>query len=417
MTSPDAAGFSTANLPYGAFSTPDDPTDVRLGVAIEGSILDLRAVSQRGLLPSDVTPLVTGRRLDPLLAAEPDVWRSLRSRLVSLLGDGPAGRRTIEPLLFDRATAVMHLPFTVNDYVDFYSSIEHATNLGRLMRPDGDPLLPNWRHLPVGYHGRSSTVVVSGTPVRRPLGQTRAPDAANPTFGPCRLLDFELEVGFVTGGRPNAHGEPIPIDDAETRIFGLVLVNDWSARDVQAWEYQPLGPFLAKSFATSISPWVVPLDALAPHRVPAPAQEPDPLPYLRAARRLGLDLELEVEVAGTVVSRTNFRHMYWTMAQQLAHMASNGTVVRPGDLYASGTVSGPDRGSEGSLIEITRRGADPIALDDDSTRTFLEDGDHVVIRGWCGRESDDGDGPPVVSFGSVDGTVVPAPAAAPGGGS
>jgi fumarylacetoacetase len=271
------------------------------------------------------------------------------------------------------------LPFTVADYVDFYSSLEHATNLGRMFRPDSEPLLPNWRHLPVGYHGRAGTVVVSGTPVRRPQGQAKAPDAEAPVFGPSRRLDIELELGFVVGV-PSALGTPVPTSAFREHVFGVVLVNDWSARDLQAWEYVPLGPFLGKSFATSISAWVTPLALLEDRRVAAPAQEPEPLPHLRVEGDWALDLPLEVELNGTVISRGNASGLYWTMPQQLAHATSNGASVRTGDLMASGTISGAERGSEGSLIELTRNGAEPIDVGT-GTRTFLEDGDEIVLRG------------------------------------
>jgi fumarylacetoacetase len=271
------------------------------------------------------------------------------------------------------------LPFTVADYVDFYSSLEHATNLGRMFRPDAEPLLPNWRHLPVGYHGRAGTVVVSGTPVRRPQGQSKPPDADAPTFGPSRRLDIELELGFVVGVG-SALGEPVPASAFADHVFGLVLVNDWSARDLQAWEYVPLGPFLGKSFATSISAWVTPLALLEERRVPPPPQEPEPLPHLRAEGDWAFDLPLEVELNGETVVRGNARGLYWTMPQQLAHATSNGASVRTGDLMASGTISGAEAGSEGSLIELTRNGAEPLHLADGGERTFLEDGDEVVLR-------------------------------------
>jgi fumarylacetoacetase len=272
------------------------------------------------------------------------------------------------------------LPFTVADYVDFYSSLEHATNLGRMFRPDSEPLLPNWRHLPVGYHGRAGTVVVSGTPVRRPQGQSKPPDADRPSFGPSRRLDIELELGFVVGV-PSALGEPVPASRFRDHVFGVVLVNDWSARDIQAWEYVPLGPFLGKSFATSISAWVTPLALLEDRRVPAPEQDPEPLPHLRLEGDWGLDIPLEVELNGSVVSRGNARGLYWTMPQQLAHATSNGASIRTGDLMASGTISGAERGSEGSLIELTWNGQEPLQLADGSERSFLEDGDEVVLRG------------------------------------
>jgi fumarylacetoacetase len=299
------------------------------------------------------------------------------------------------------ADAQMHLPVDVGDYVDFYSSLEHATNVGRLFRPDEPPLLPNWRHLPIGYHGRSSSIVVDGTPIVRPSGQRKPPDG-DPVFGPTRRLDIELEVGFITGNG-GALGVPISVDDAEDHIFGLVLVNDWSARDIQAWEYRPLGPFLGKSFATSISPWVVPLQALAPYRVTAPTQDPPALPYLTIEPNRGIDMNLTVDLNGTTITTTNFRHMYWTMAQQLAHATANGANVRAGDLFASGTVSGLEATALGSLLEMTRNGVEPIRLDDGNNRTFLEDGDRITLRGWCTS-----DGAPRIGFGSCRGVVAPA---------
>ncbi|MBT8191870.1 MAG: fumarylacetoacetase [Acidimicrobiia bacterium] len=403
----ESSGFPIQNLPYGVFRrTGDRP---RVGVAIGNSVLDLSELDGAGLLDDlDLSPetyLVDS--LQPLLEAGRSAWTALRARLSDLL---EASNREIreQPGLAERALTPISqveliVPVRPGDYVDFYSSLQHATNLGRLFRPDGDPLLPNWRHIPIGYHGRSSSVVVSGTPIHRPHGQLKTPDDP-PHWGPTERLDIELEVGFITGAA-NQLGEAVPIDSAEDHIFGIVLVNDWSARDVQAWEYQPLGPFLGKSFATSIGPWVVTLDALAPFRVPAPIQDPPVLEYLQETRRLGIDLQLEVELAtstagGTIISRVNFSEMYWTMAQQLAHVTSNGTPVQAGDLYASGTVSGAGDASFGSLIELTRNGAEPIALPSGERRTFLEDGDTVTLRGSCG-----GGDRPGISLGEVTGTV------------
>ena len=274
----------------------------------------------------------------------------------------------------------MTLPFEVADYVDFYSSLEHATNVGRMFRPDQEPLLPNWHWLPVGYHGRAGTIVPSGTPIVRPHGQSKAADAAEPAFGPSKRLDVELELGFVIG-KPSDLGRPVPIDHALEHVAGVVLVNDWSARDIQAWEYQPLGPFLGKSFATSISAEVTPLEALLPYRVPAPPQDPPPLPYLRAGEHLAFDLDLEIGLNGEVISRASARDLYWSVEQQIAHLTSNGASLRVGDLLASGTISGPTRDSWGSLVELTWNGSEPIRLGDGTTRTFLENGDEVVLRG------------------------------------
>jgi fumarylacetoacetase len=353
---------------FGVFSAAGEPP--RVGFLADGEIVDLAAA---GLGPDLAAPT-----LDALLGSGRGAWEEATGRALELVerGEGPR-----VPL----AHATLHLPFTVADYVDFYSSLEHATNLGRLFRPDQEPLLPNWRWLPVGYHGRAGTVVVGGTDVVRPRGQLRPPDAEAPVFAPSRRLDIELELGFVVG-TPSRRGEPVPVDAFADHVFGVALVNDWSARDIQAWEYVPLGPFLGKSFQTSISPWVTPLALLGDARVEAPPQEPAPLPHLAGGRDWALDLALEVELNGEVVSRGNTRTLYWTMPQQLAHATSNGATVRTGDLMASGTISGPEPGSEGSLIELWR-----------NTR-FLEDGDEVVLRGRAGE----------VELGEVRGRVLPA---------
>jgi fumarylacetoacetase len=406
---PKDSSFPIQNLPYGVFQRDGDDSRSRVGVAIGDSVLDLSVLARVGLL-NDVglspESFLTDS-LHPLLEAGRARWTRLRARLSELL---EASNREIrdEPGLIEQALipvsdVELMVPVRPGDYVDFYSSLHHATNLGRMFRPDGDPLLPNWRHIPIGYHGRSSSVVVSGTPIQRPGGQLKGPDGP-PRWGPTERLDIELEVGFITG-TANPLGEAVPIESAEDHIFGIVLVNDWSARDIQAWEYQPLGPFLGKSFATSIGPWVVTLEALAPFRLPAPVQEPPVLDYLQEAKRLGLDLQLEVELTtptggAAVISRVNFAEMYWTMAQQLAHVTSNGSPVRAGDLYASGTVSGAEAGSFGSLIELTRNGAEPITLPGGEQRAFLEDGDTVVLRGFSGG------GPrPRIGLGEVRGTI------------
>ncbi len=403
--------FPLENLPYGVFaSTRGEP---HIGVAIGESIFDLHDAADAGLFDGILSRAVLqAPALNLLFAAGRAVWTQLRERSQSLLLEGTDAFKGIdrERLLTRREGARMLLPLAVGDYVDFYSSLEHATNLGKIFRPDAEPLMPNWRWMPIGYHGRSSTIVVDGTPIVRPNGQRKAPDAAEPGFGPSRLLDIELEIGFVTGPG-NRMGRPIPIEAARDHIFGLVLVNDWSARDIQAWEYQPLGPFLGKSFATSISPWVVTLDALEPYRVEGPKQEPRPLPYLRTVEPWNYDVTLLVELQtqkmrenGTppeVVSRSNFRYMYWNMAQQLAHASVNGTAIRPGDLYASGTISGTSPDSYGSFIELSWRGAKPLHLRSGEERSFLEDGDTVTLRGVCAAA-----GKPRIGFGSVGGTIV-----------
>ena len=321
---------------------------------------------------------------------------ALRDRVGELL-TGPERPDILHPV--DEVHVL--LPVEVVDFVDFYSSLHHATNLGRILRPDSEPLLPNWRHLPVGYHGRARTVVVSGTDVERPAGLVPDPTDGVPRLVPTRALDIELEVGFLVGGPPATR---IAVDHADWHVFGAVLLNDWSARDIQAYEYQPLGPHLAKSFATTISPWVVTMDALRPFLVEPPEQDPQPDPYLRAALPWGLDLHLAVDLNGSEITATNFSSMYWTFAQQLAHLTVNGATTGAGDLFGSGTVSGPARSERGSLVELTWRGAEPLTLPDGTTRTFLEDGDTVTLRGWCG-----GDGRPRIGFGEATGTVVPAP--------
>ena len=369
----------TGGVGFGVFS--DGAAGSRVGFRVGNGVLDLAA--------HRLGDVFSRPSLNAFLALGPAAWEDVLGRIDELVTSGA----DVTPL--ERVS--VHMPFDVADYVDFYSSLEHATNMGRLFRPDADPLLPNWRHLPVGYHGRAGTVVVSGTSVVRPCGQTKAPDEPTPSFGPSRCLDFELELGFVVG-IGSSIGEPVVPDSFRDHVFGVVLVNDWSARDIQAWEYQPLGPFLGKSFATSISAWVTPLALLESSLVEGPVQDPEPLPYLSARGRFALDLELEIELSGTIVARTNARDLYWTMPQQLAHATVNGASLRTGDLLASGTISGSEAGSEGSLIELTRNGAHPLRLGDGSTRAFLDDGDEVVMRGRAGG----------AELGEVRGRVLPA---------
>ena len=391
---PQGSTFGLDNLPFGVFSHPAvTGGGRRIGVAVGDHVLDAAPVLD--------DPVFAGPTLDAFLGRGRAVWSETRARLTELLTDGHY-RGAVSRHLLPRAEVALHRPFTVGDYVDFYCSLDHASNVGRIFRPDAEPLLPNWRHLPVGYHGRSGTVVVSGTPVVRPCGQRRPPGAEAPSFGPSVRLDIEAEVGFVVGvGSPL--GEPVPVGSFAERVFGVVLVNDWSARDIQAWEYQPLGPFLGKSFATSISPWVVPLEALAAARVDGPAQDPAPLGYLRRAEPWALDLSIEVALNGAVVSRPPFATMYWTPDQMLAHLTVNGASTRPGDLFASGTVSGPEPGQRGSLIELTWNGAEPLTLPDGSTRTFLEDGDRVTISATAPSATGG-----LLSLGDVTGTIHPA---------
>lgn len=400
---PEGSDFPIQNLPFGRFARAGESRG-HLGVAIGDHVLDLRSAKQAGLLEAADTA-GDFALLNRLLLGNAGDWRAVRERVSELLSD-ERYRSSVEPHLVRLHEVKMLRPVYTRNYVDFYASMEHATNMGRMFRPDQEPLLPNWRWLPVAYHGRAATVVASGTHVRRPSGQVQSGDGP-PRYEPSRELDFELEVGFITG-QPHRLGEPIPIDRVREHIFGLVLVNDWSARDIQRWEYQPLGPFLGKSFATSISPWVVTLDALEPYQVPAPRQDPPPLPHLRLEDDHAYDVNLEVALATpglkepVVVSRTNLRYLYWTMAQQLAHATSNGAISEPGDLFASGTISGPSPGSYGSLMELTWRGERPLTLPDGSSRTFLEDGDTVVMRGWCQAP-----GRPRIGFGEVRGTIVP----------
>ena len=402
----EGSGFPLQNLPYGACRLGERRF---LGVRIGPSVLDLRAAVASGLFAEFEEPLidaVASPDLGPLLAAGRPAWRSVRERIGDLLVSGSPESGTVAGLLVPADDIELGLPFPVADFVDFYSSVDHASNIGRMFRPEAEPLLPNWRHLPVGYHGRAGTVVVSGTPITRPSGQRRSDDGAV-VFGPTVKLDFELEVGFVLGGA-SAIGEPVPASAVRDHVFGVVLVNDWSARDIQSWEYVPLGPFLGKSFATSISGWVVPLDALEPFRVEGPAQDPEVLPYLRRAGAWGLDLDLGAQLRpagssnGGTICRVPFAGTYWTIDQQLAHLTVNGASIRPGDLFASGTVSGPGVGERGSLIEASWNGTEPVDVSGE-TRTFLEDGDEVVLSGSAG-----GGGSPRISLGEVRGTIMPA---------
>lgn len=368
--------FTMANLPYGVFRAPGE--EPRVGTALGHEVIDISELHESLRQPG----------LNAFMACGPKVWKEVRQRLTA----GPEGKR------YPMAEVEMLLPFQVGDYVDFYSSREHATNVGTMFRGAENALNPNWLHVPIGYHGRASSIVVSGHPVKRPSGQLKPADGP-PTFGPSRSLDIELEMAFVVG-QPSKVGEVIPIDRVEEHIFGLVILNDWSARDIQKWEYVPLGPFLGKSFATSISPWVVPLEALEPFRVPGPRQDPEPLPYLRGGRG-NLDVELEVRLNDTIICRSNMKYLYWTMAQQLAHLSSNGSALRVGDLCASGTISGPEKHQRGSLLELTWGGKEPLQLPD-GERKFLEDGDTVTMRAWAGS------GPQRVDFGEVTGTIIAA---------
>jgi len=419
--------FPIENLPYGVFERGVDTggmtaINASIGVAIGDQILDLRACSAAGLLDDLSTETVTAcvsDSLNALMALGPDHWTPLRRRITEILEAGSADAQHLEALLVSRIDTVMRVPVVIGDYTDFFSSLYHAMNVGRLFRPD-DPLSPNYKYVPIGYHGRASSIVIGGTPIRRPAGQmkdqSKDSGSSTPRFGPSRALDYEMEVGVFVGPG-NALGEPIPIRQAKSHIFGLCLLNDWSARDIQAWESQPLGPFLSKSFATSISPWVVSMEALEPFRVPAfqrAEDDPAPLPYLTSPddqQRGGIDLTVEVYLASRKMrearvdpmrlSRGNFRDQYWTMAQLLTHHTSNGCNLRPGDLFGSGTVSGPVDDARGCLLELTRRGAEPIRLSSGEERKFLEDGDQITLRGYCER-----DGAARIGFGECSGTIL-----------
>ena len=384
--------FPVENLPYGVFSPPGRAVP-RVGVAVGAHVLDLG-----GLLDD---PVFARPSLNAFMARGREFWRATRARLLDLL-TGPAHRDRVTRHLVPLTDVTLSLPIEVADYVDFYSSLHHAENLGRMFRPGAEPLTPNWRHLPLAYHGRAGTVVVSGTPVVRPCGQRKDPDVPTPLFGPSTRLDFEAEVGFVVGVGSTL-GRRVGAAEFGDHVFGVVLVNDWSARDIQSWEYVPLGPFLGKSFATSVSPWVVPMEALDGARVPAPEQSPAALPYLRNGEDWGLDLRLEVVLNGEVVSRPRFADMYWTPAQQLAHMTVNGAALRTGDLFASGTVSGPTSDQYGSLIELSDNGTEPLHLADGSARSFLQDGDTVAITATA-----PGLGGRPIGLGQVVGAIRPA---------
>jgi fumarylacetoacetase len=402
--------FPIQNLPFGVFKPAQGAA--RVGVAIGEFVLDLSALEEAGHFKS---PEFQNQRvfsesaLNAFLALGRPAWRKTREVLQHLLAADTATLRDDTELraraFHAQKDVVMQLPARIGDYTDFYSSYHHAHNVGTMLRGPENALMPNWKWLPVAYHGRASSIVVSGTDVRRPHGQTKAPDAATPTFGPSRSFDYELETAFLIGPG-NPQGEPVPIDRATDHIFGLVLMNDWSARDVQGWEYQPLGPFLAKNFCTSISPWVVTLDALEEFRKPLPSQDPEPLPYLRATKDFTYDIQLEARLQTAtmtephVITRTNFQNLYWSIAQQLAHHTVNGCNLQPGDLLASGTISGPTEDSRGCMLELTWRGANPLTLPNGETRKWLEDGDGLTITGWA-----QGDGYRV-GFGEVAGRVL-----------
>ncbi|GIW82083.1 MAG: fumarylacetoacetase [Gemmatales bacterium] len=409
---PPDSHFPIQNLPFGIFHRPGEAA--RVGVAIGDWILDLAVLDEAGLFDRTAVAglkVFHEKRLNRLMALGRQAWREVRATVSRLLRSDEAVLRDNRALrqksFVPMADALLELPADIGDYTDFYSSREHAHNVGTMLRGPDKALMPNWLHLPVAYHGRASSIIVSGQDIIRPKGQTKSDEEPMPRFGPSRNLDFELEMGFFVG-RGNELGHPIPVQEADEHIFGMVLVNDWSARDIQKWEYVPLGPFLAKNFATSISPWVVTLDALEPFRTTGPIQDPQPLPYLQISGPQAYDIQLEVYLQGDKMAEphriclSNFKYLYWNMRQQLAHHTCNGCNVRPGDLMASGTISGPDPGSFGSMLELAWRGTKPISFPNGETRVFLQDGDRVTMTGFC-------QGPGYrVGFGEVTARVLPA---------
>ncbi len=402
--------FPLENLPFGVFKPRNG--EARIGVALGDSIVDLSALQEAGHFPDLKDRQLFARdSLNDFLALGRPAWRKVREVLQKLLSaETPTLRddKKLRERLFHRQSEVaMQLPVKIGDYTDFYSSYHHAHNVGTMLRGAENALMPNWKWLPVAYHGRASSIVVSGTEVRRPKGQVKPPDAPTPVFGPTKSFDYELEMAFLIGPG-NSLGQPVAIDQAADHIFGFVLMNDWSARDIQAWEYQPLGPFLAKNFCTSISPWVVTMDALEPFRKPLPKQDPEPLPYLRAKNDFTFDIQLEANLQTAklksphAITRTNFQNLYWSVSQQLAHHTVGGCNLQPGDLLASGTISGPTEEARGCMLELTWRGANPLKLPSGEERKWLEDGDTLAITGWC-----QGDGFRV-GFGEVNGKILPA---------
>jgi fumarylacetoacetase len=407
---PQNSDFPIQNLPFGVFKTENEKA--RVGVAIGNKILDLRAVHVLGYFPNQpfTQEDLSANNLNSIMRLGKVAVREFRNRISDLLMDTNGELRDnthhIEQVLIDQKDATMLLPMNVGDYTDFYSSIEHATNVGTMFRDPANALLPNWKHIPVGYHGRSSSIIVSETPIHRPKGQTKNPDQEIPVFGPCKLLDFELETGFFTfNGKPL--GESISTKEADEYIFGMVLLNDWSARDIQTWEYVPLGPFLSKNFASSISPWVVTLDALEPFRTAGPKQETKVLPYLEYEGEKNIDVKLEVIIQTpngdeNIISVSNFKYMYWNIEQQLAHHTINGCNIRIGDLMGSGTISGKEKTSYGSMLELTWKGTLPLKMKDGTERKFINDGDTVIMRGYCEKNG------LRIGFGEVRTKVLPA---------
>lgn len=396
LTVSENSDFPIQNIPFGVFLTKDDV--ITIGTRIGDFAIDLGALQQlnyfEGIELTD--DMFMQDTLNDFISDGKKTWRLVRNRIAEIFDSNNAklrdNKKHRDIIIFNIEEVEMQLPVLIGDYTDFYSSKEHATNVGKMFRDPENALLPNWLHIPVGYHGRSSTIVPSGIPVHRPMGQTLPAGETEPVFGSSRLVDFELETGFITTDA-NVMGENIPISEAEDYIFGMVLLNDWSARDIQKWEYVPLGPFLAKNFATSISPWIVTMDALEPFRVKGPNQEPKPLPYLQQKGKNAFDIHLEVYIdtekskSPTLVTKSNFKYMYWSMAQQLTHHTSNGCRVNSGDMMGSGTISGPTKDSFGSMLELTWGGKNPIKLNDGTERKFIQDNDTVIMKGFCKNSS------------------------------
>ncbi len=401
--SPDT-DFPLNNLPYGVFET--NSLEARCGVAIGDQILDMAALEEAGLISLGDEPVFDVPYWNEVMDLGPEAWDFLRARLIEVLSADAPDQAQVAPMLVPMAEARMHLPMVVTEYTDFYAGKHHATNVGTMFRGAENALPPNWLHIPIGYNGRASTVVVSGTDIHRPNGQLKAPDAETPSFGPCKRLDIELEIGAIVGTSTEM-GQPISVAQANEMIFGYVLLNDWSARDIQAWEYQPLGPFQAKAFATSISPWIVTRAALEPFRCSTPEREKELLPYLQEPEPMLYDIDLSVLIQpqggeAEVIARTNYNEMYYSSAQQLAHHASSGCAMNAGDLLGSGTISGPEKHQRGSLLELSWGGKEPITLKDGSERSFLADGDTMTLAGHA-----QGDGFRI-GFGTCDGTILPA---------
>jgi fumarylacetoacetase len=398
--------FPIQNLPFGIFSTSNG--DARVGIRIGDFVLDMSELSELNLINDlDFDHSVFYESiLNPFIELGQQNWRATREKVSELLQAGSDLEKQKDSVLFPISSVTMHMPVKVGDYTDFYSSIEHATNLGKLFRPNAEALMPNWKHIPVGYHGRASSIVISGTEVHRPKGQIKPNEDEPPIFSPCKTLDFELEMAFIVG-KSTKLGDSVTIDTAEDHIFGMVVFNDWSARDIQKWEYVPLGPFLGKSFASSMSPWIVTLDALEPFRVASPEQDPEVLEYLKYTKKHNFNISLEVDFIpengeATTISHSSFKYLYWNMAQQLTHHTVNGCNINVGDMCASGTISGKDENSYGSLIEITQGGKKTITLKNGVERKFIQDNDTIVMRGFCQNDS------VRIGFGEVSGKILPA---------